>query len=296
MGRALQVTPTVLVTGVGGPAGRAGAAYFAERGYRVVGTDVREVASAATVFRVVPLALATGFTAALLDLAVAERASLVVPTVTEELPILARLRGRLRDRGIAVTVSDSPGIDIANDKLLTAQALAGAGVASPATCPGSMPATDAAKLLALPMLSKPRFGRGGRGVLVHRTLADLERVGSGEVVWQSFLPGEEFDVNLFAERDGRVPVAVVLRKTGLKEGVVGNATGVERVDRPDIAALAVDAARALRLEGPLDVDIRLGLDGRPAVLEVNARLGANVLTAREVLDALDDAWRTGRCD
>jgi carbamoyl-phosphate synthase large subunit len=115
------------------------------------------------------------------------------------------------------------------------------------------------------------------------------------VVWQAFLPGEEFDVNLFVERDGRVPAVVVLRKTGLREGEVGNATGVERVERPDLAALAMAAARALRLEGPLDVDVRVGHDGRPAVLEVNARIGANVLTAREVLDALDDAWRNGRC-
>ncbi len=290
------MTATVLVTGVGGPAGRAGAAYFAQRGYRVVGTDVRVVESAATEFRVVPLARHPGYTAALLALAVAERVTLVVPTVTEELPIVARLRGQLHERGIAVAISAPPGIDIANDKLLTARTLTGAGVAAPVTFPGSTPGLEVAQLLTLPILSKPRFGRGGRGVLVHRTLTDLERAGADEVVWQAFLPGEEFDVNLFAERDGRVPAVVVLRKTGLKEGVVGNATGVERADRPDIADLAAAAARALRLEGPLDIDIRVGLDGKPAVLEVNARLGANVLTAREVLDALDDAWRTGRCD
>lgn len=289
------MTATVLVTGVGGPAGRAGAAYFAGRGYRVIVTDSREVASPAGEFRLVPLARDSGFPAALVDLAVAERATLVVPTVSEELPVVARLRPLLRERHIAVAISDPAGVDVANDKLLTAQALTGAGVATPATCPGSLSAVEAARLLTLPMLSKPRVGRGGRGVLVHRTLADLERVGAGEVVWQAFLPGEEFDVNLYVERDGRVPAAVVLRKTGLKEGEVGNATGVERVDRPDVAALAAAAARVLRLEGPLDVDVRFGLDGRPAVLEINARLGANVLTAREVLDALDDAWRNGRC-
>lgn len=289
------MTATVLVTGVGGPAGRAGATYFSSRGYRVVGTDVRDVESPAAVFRRVPLARDPSFPDALVELAVAERAALVVPTVTEELPIVARLRGRLRQRDIALAVSDPPGIDVANDKLLTAQALSGAGVAAPASCPGTLSGFEAAQLLRLPMLSKPRFGRGGRGVLVHRSLADFERVGGDEVVWQAFLPGEEFDVNLYAERDGRIPAAVVLRKTGLKEGLVGNATGVERIDRPDVAALAAAAARALRLEGPLDMDVRTGLDGRPAVLEINARIGANVLTAREVLDALDDAWRNGRC-
>jgi carbamoylphosphate synthase large subunit len=289
------VTATVLVTGVGGPAGRAAASYFSGMGYRVVGTDVREVASAATEFRLVPLARDPAYPSALVDLAVAERATLLVPTVTEELPVVSRLRPVLRERKIGAAISEPAGADVANDKLLTARALLEAGVAAPATWPGSMAGPEAALRLAWPLLSKPRFGRGGRGVLVHRTLADLGRVGPDEVVWQAFLPGEEFDVNLFVERDGRVPAAVVLRKTGLREGEVGNATGVERVDRPDLATLAAAAARVLRLEGPLDVDVRVGLDGRPAVLEVNARLGANVLTAREVLDALDDAWRNGRC-
>jgi carbamoyl-phosphate synthase large subunit len=289
------VKPTVLVTGVGGPAGRAAASYFVERGYRVVGTDVRELASVATEFRVVPMARHPEYPAALIDLAVAERATLVVPTVSEELPVVARVRPLLRERAIAIAVSHPAGVDIADDKLLTAQALAASGVATPATLPGSTPGPEAARKLGFPMLSKPRFGRGGRGVLVHRSLADLARVGTDEVVWQAYLPGEEFDANLYVERDGRVPASVMLRKTGLRDGEVGNATGVVRVDHPDVAALAAAAARALHLEGPLDLDIRLGLDGRPAVLEVNARLGANVLTAREVLDALDDAWREGRC-
>jgi biotin carboxylase len=120
-------------------------------------------------------------------------------------------------------------------------------------------------------------------------------VGDAEVVWQEFLPGEEYDVNLFLERDQRASAAVVLRKTGLKDGIVGNALGVERAERPDVGALAVAAARALGLEGPLDLDVRCRADGAPAVLEANARLGANVLSAREVLDALDDAFRSGRC-
>jgi len=288
--------PTALVTGVGGPAGRAGAAYLAERGYRVVGTDIRETASPATVLRLVPPALDPGFQAALLRIAEEEGARLVIPTVTEELPIVARMRPALRARGIALSVSDAPGIDVAGDKLLTAEQLLSSGVAAPATFPGATPRAALLASLDLPILSKPRFGRGGRGVQLHRAEAELTRPGSEEWVWQEFLPGEEFDLNLFVERGGAVPAAVALRKTALKEGLWGNALSVERVERPDVVALGIAAARALGLEGPLDMDIRLRTDGAPAVLEVNARLGANVLSAREVLDALDDAWRNGRCD
>ena len=286
---------TVLVTGVGGPAGRAGASYFASKGYRVVGADMRTVPSPASDFRIVPAARDERFVSVLLAIAVQERASLVVSTVTEELPVVARMRSALRERGIALSISDPPGVDVANDKLRTAKELDRAGVAVPATFTGDTPHDDVAEALGFPLLSKPRFGRGGRGVFVHRGADDLACASPEEVVWQEFLPGEEYDVNLFVERDGSVPAAVVLRKTRLKDGLVGNALGVERVERDDVAELGARAARSLGLEGPIDMDIRLGEDGTPAVLEVNARLGANVLSAREVLDALDDAWRNGRC-
>jgi carbamoyl-phosphate synthase large subunit len=260
-----------------------------------VGTDIREIPSPAAVLRVVPPARDPAFPEALLRIAGEEGAAIVIPTVTEELPLVARLRPALRARGIACLVSDPPGIDVAGDKLLTAEQLRASGVPAPDTFPGATPRSALLLTLGLPLLSKPRFGRGGRGVQLHRTEEEVVRTGPDEVVWQPFLPGEEFDVNLFLERDGTAPAAVALRKTGLREGLVGNAVGVERVDRPDLAALGVAAGRALGLFGPLDVDIRMGNDGVPAVLEVNARLGANVLSAREVLVALEDAWRNGRC-
>lgn len=286
---------TILITGVGGPAGRAAATYFAGRGYRVVGTDMREVSSPATHFRCVPAARDSSFLPALLDATTRENAALVISTVTEELPLVARMRSALRERGVSLSISEPPAVDVANDKLRTAEELDRAGVAVPVTFAGATPHDEVADALGFPLLSKPRFGRGGRGVVVHHRARDLALAGAEEVVWQQFLPGEEYDLNLFVERDGSVPAAVVLRKTGLKEGLVGNALGVERVDRPDVADLGVRAARSLGLEGPIDLDIRLGADGEPAVLEVNARLGANVLSASEVLDALDDAWRNGRC-
>jgi carbamoylphosphate synthase large subunit len=205
------------------------------------------------------------------------------------------MRAALRERGVALCISDPPGVDVANDKLRTAEDLDRAGVAVPITFAAATPHDELAEALGFPLLSKPRFGRGGRGVVVHRGAEDLACASPEEVVWQEFLPGEEYDLNLFVERDGSVPAAVVLRKTGLKEGLVGNALGVERVEHPDVAELGLRAARSLGLEGPIDMDIRLATDGSPAVLEVNARLGANVLSAREVLDALDDAWRNGRC-
>ncbi len=284
----------VLVTGVGGPAGRAAATYFRARGVAVVGLDMRTVDAAVDRFRLVPPAADPAFGPALLESIAAERARLLVPTVTEELPGVARLRAEVARRGCALLISEPADVEVANDKLRTAEACARAGLAAPRTLPAFAPPEEILAL-GLPLVSKPRFGRGGRGVRVHRSAADLVTADGVEVVWQEFAPGEEFDVNLFVGPDGAVEAAVVLRKTALKDGEVGNALSVERADRPDVLDLGARVSRALRLVGPLDMDIRLRRDGTPALLEVNARLGANALSAPEVLESFFDAWRRGRC-
>lgn len=285
----------VIVTGVGGPAGRGAAAFFRGKGVAVVGADMRPVEAVVDRLHLLPPAGDPGFATALLELVAAERARLLVPTVTEELPLVARLRPEVSRRGCALLISEPEAAEVANDKLGTAQACARAGLAVPRTLPASA-TREEVLALGLPLLSKPRFGRGGRGVRVHRDPDDLVPAGPGEVVWQEFAPGDEFDLNLFVGPEGTVEAAVTLRKTALKEGEVGNATAVERADRPDVMALGAGVAGALRLLGPLDMDIRLRGDGRPVLLEVNARLGANALSAPEVLESFFEAWRRGRCD
>jgi carbamoyl-phosphate synthase large subunit len=187
------------------------------------------------------------------------------------------------------------GVEIAGDKLRTAEVLGARGVAVPRTRPAGADRAQLPAALGLPLLSKPRLGRGGRGVRLHRTVDDVLRAPQEDVVWQEFAPGDEFDVNLFLERTGEIAAAVVLRKTALRDGETGNATGVERAAHPAVREEAIRAARALELAGPLDVDVRLRRDGTPVILEINARLGANVLTAPEVREALLVAWRAGRC-
>lgn len=276
------------VTGVGGPAGRATAAFLRERGVPVEVGDVRPLEEERDLVRL-PLANDPGFLAALRRELDAHGADLLVSTVTEELPLVAREREALRAAGCAVFISSAEVAETANDKWLTVQALAQAGVGVPRSLSGRERA-DLIDALGFPLLSKPRRGRGGRGVEIHEGPADLP-AASPDRIYQEFLPGEEYDVNLFAEPGGEPAALVVLRKTALREGRVGNAVGVERTHAPDVADLAAAASRALRLEGPIDIDVRRARDGRPLVLEVNARVGANVRSADEVLEALLKRWR-----
>lgn len=282
----------VLVTGVGGPSGKAATTALKARGFFVVGADMNKVPTEADQFVQVPAALDTIYPDMLRSLIREHRIGWLFPTVAEELVIVAGLAAELRTQGVAVFISDTAAVCICQDKWETAQALHARGIAVPASAVGG--AVDpAVSALGFPVVSRPRVGRGGRGVVVHDGPDVAPAVP--DPIWQEFMNGIEYDVLLVRHPDAphRMIMCQTFEKILLKEGRVGNAIEVKAVDAPDIVMLAENAARALALTGPLDMDIRRGQDGVPRLLEINARIGAHALKAPAVFDVLVNLVRQG---
>lgn len=289
---------TVLITGVGGPAGRSAAFFFKKKGCVVVGADMREVSpdisSNLDDFFISLPANNPGYSDELIRLIESNRPTLLVPTVTEELVIVAQLKEKILGCGCLVYISLPEAVTIANDKYKTAQFMRANNIGAPKTLVGATPVNDVLTELGLPCIAKPVFGRGGRGVVLYINREELAAEKRDEIVFQEFIPGVEYDVNIFAEEDGAASVCVVLRKTVMKSGEIGNAVETERAVCPEAALLCEAASKKLRLSGPLDFDVRLRSDGTPAILEVNARLGGNSLNAQEVLECLYTKWNKER--
>lgn len=276
----------ILVTGAGGPAGRSLLDQLHAAGVACLGVDMapprRE--DGVEVLRCLPVS-DPDHVEELRDLVVRRDVDLVVPTVQEELPVLAAANLP------QVLVSPLAAVEIAADKWLTTLALAQAGLGVPRTALAEQLDAEQVAWLGTPCLSKPRVARGGRGITVHPEAIRLPR-DPGLVVCE-FVPGQEYCPNVWLDAAGSE--VVVLRKTGLKQGLHGNATGVVVVDEPDVAELALDACRVLGVRGPADVDIRRRADGLPVVLEVNARFGANSAAAPVLLERLLDHVHLRSC-
>lgn len=318
---------TILVTGAGGPAGRALIDQLAGRRVDgedvvLVGADMEHVEDARLSLSArVPAADDPEFTPSMRHLVGAVRADLVIPTVSEELGIMAAL-GELLGVDAQRTFADglcgdaspaqltqvpavvvaAPGpVALAADKLHSMWALEAAGVSVPAYAAASAfgSTQDALDGFGCPIVVKPRVSRGGRGVRLveHERDLDWESLPPAQIV-QAFAPGVEYCPQVFRSWEAGTTTVVVLEKTELRDGRVGNAAAVLRrgpEQAPDIAHLAVRAVDALGLTGPVDLDIRRDAHGLPVVLEVNARFGANSSAAPELLaQVLDEVFGVDR--
>lgn len=243
----------------------------------------------------VPAAGDPRYERAMLELVERVEPDLVIPTVSEELARIAVL-GRALGLGGTLVGSVAGAATVAGDKLLTMWALARAGVAVPAFAPADVfaSAADALDWASGPVVVKPRVARGGRGVHVVDDAADpvWDRVDASWLV-QVFAPGVEYSPQVYRSPSQARSEVVVLQKTDLEQGRIGNATSVERLApdaAPDVVALAMLAVEALDLVGPVDMDVRRLADGVPVVLEVNARFGAVSASAPQILDAVLTDW------
>jgi carbamoylphosphate synthase large subunit len=276
----------IMITGIGGPAGRSLAQQLLKRHHTVIGADMRIVDFPGIQTYQVPAANDPTFVTELRKIATLEQVDLLIPTVTEELMVLAEA---WNGQGPQVVLSSYAATQLANDKYLTSEQLRAWGVSIPRyALPSQVQSPDdVAAKIGWPCLSKPRVSRGGRGVVVHDE-TDWPAIAAlnDSSILQEFASGTDYAPNVYLGRNSGEPVVVALEKTALTGGHVGNAVAVQRVDAPDVANLALAAVIALGLQGPLDVDIRRRADGTPVVLEVNARFGANSAHAPEILTAL----------
>ena len=240
---------------------------------RVIVTDVNALSPAVHVadraFKV-PLSTEPGYVAALEQICREEAIGLLVPTIDDELEIIGAARARFEAGGTRVAASPALTAAICNDKARTCHHLRAHGVpAADSWLPGDLPDP-----MRFPAFVKPRGGRGGIGAFPARDARELafflDYVENPVV--QEYLQGPEFTIDMLCQQ-GR-PVAIVPReRVVIRAGVMDRGRTVKD---PVLMALAVDCAAALEFHGAVNIQCRIGRDGRPAVFEINPRFSGGI--------------------
>ncbi|MEK6277271.1 MAG: ATP-grasp domain-containing protein [Actinomycetota bacterium] len=278
---------TALVLGVGGNVsqGILKALELCEPRPRVVAACVTpESAGLYTADRshVSPYASDPGFAGWLTEVCRSEGVDVVMSGAEPVLDALSGLAAELRKQAGATAIVSSPEtLRVGRDKLRTTEWLDANGFNAPAT----VDAEDAdaverlASELGMPLIAKPRFGKGAQGVVEVSSQRDLDWVaGRDDYVVQQLLgdEGSEYTVGCFGDSTGQVRGSMAMRRV-LQQGTTVFA---EAGDFPEVRAEAERIAGSLRPLGPCNVQLRLD-GGRPVCFEINVRFsGTTPIRAR----------------
>jgi carbamoyl-phosphate synthase large subunit len=212
-----------------------------------------------------------GFIDALLGICMQDHVDLIVPTIDPELEPLSAHAGRFREIGTEVAVSAPAVVSIARDKQRTAHFLASHGLPAPRTASPQevLAAPDA---WPWPLLVKPRAGSSSIGIRTVAAPAQLaELANSPDYIVQELLRGDEYTVNLFFDRAGRLCSAIPHLRYEVRAGEV--AKGITR-RHAQLEATAWALGAALPgARGALCFQAFVDAAGRPVVFELNARFG-----------------------
>ncbi len=211
-------------------------------------------------------------------------------------PVLAALAERSEqiheDTGAICIVSDPPRLSISHDKFLTCQWLERNGFNFPRYALSDD--KEALKRLVedcdYPLISKPRMGKGGQGLIQINNPSDLAYVSSqpGYIV-QEYLgdSNSEYTAGCFCDRDGRVRGTIVMRRD-LQAGTTYRA---EVGEFRDVRSEASRIASELRPLGPCNIQLRES-QGRVVCFELNVRFsGTTPLRVRLGFNEVEAALR-----
>lgn len=277
----------ILVTGIAGDIGNGIGRILRDSGAtsQLVGCDIHSQHMGQFVFdscELVPRANAQGYIQTLVELAKKYELDAIIPTSEPELRFfLGRgISGQLE--GIPLIMANTEAMRVGFDKLETARFLANQDLPYPWTVTASD--NDPKEL---PCIMKSRVGAGGQDV---RLIADTALIPAlrqifPDYIWQECVgtAEEEYTCGLYRSMNGDIRTITFRRRLSAGITTYGEIVANEAIDK-----LCIAIAKALKLEGSINVQLRLTSRG-PVVFEINPRFSSTV-TFRHKLGFEDVMW------
>ncbi|MHB8644402.1 MAG: ATP-grasp domain-containing protein [Thermomicrobiales bacterium] len=231
---------------------------------------------------VLPLLSDPAYLDRLLAICRERRVDLLISLNDHELPLIARHRDRFRAIGTLPVISSPAVIETCYDKWQTFIFLETNGIPTARTYRALDAAQDAlaAGDITFPLVIKPRWGSGSRGIerawdeeelgLVYALAT--KRYGSRadhSILIQEHLSGDEYGLDVVNDLEGRYAGTLAKRKLVMRSGETDRAI---TVCHTGLARLGERLSGALGHIGNLDCDVFVSGE-RCAVLEMNPRFG-----------------------
>jgi carbamoyl-phosphate synthase large subunit len=268
------MTSTVLVPGAAAPAGinTIKSLRMAGFGGKILATDSSSLSAGffmADANEVIPEADDQSFVDRLFRIVKMYQVEVLMPSSGFDIYPYSENRKQLAEIGAEAIVSDRDKLEICRDKMLTFQTLSNTFV---------LPFTTAEpdKIETFPVLAKPRFGKGSRGIVKIDDESDLRYILSkrDDLVFQEYLPGTEYTVDVLSDLNGKPLMAVPRIRMQTKAGI---STKGRVLRDPSLEIDCMKIAEYIGIRGPCCMQMKESEEGRLKLIEVNPRMGGGTI-------------------
>ena len=197
---------------------------------------------------VMPEADDRSFVQRLLEIIKMRKVQVLMPTSGFDIYPYSDHRKLLLEMGVLAIVSDRKSLEICRDKMQTYHYL---------RHDFSLPTTtdEPDDIQQFPIIAKPRFGKGSRGVMRIDNESDLKYVSSktDNLIYQEFLPGTEYAIDVLCDLNEKPLIVIPRIRIQTKAGI---STKGKIVLDTKLEENCMKIARCIRIRGPCCIQMR----------------------------------------
>ena len=133
-----------------------------------------------------------------------------------------------------------------------------------------------------PVFAKPKIGYGSKGTKLLETQAEVNAFVGGKdgILLLEYLPGEEFTVDCFTNKDGELLYSAARKRNRVKDGISVNTYFAE--DQTEFNYLTQRINEKISFRGAWFYQVKRDKNNQLCLLEIASRLGGSSLLSRAV--------------
>jgi carbamoyl-phosphate synthase large subunit len=207
----------------------------------------------------------------LLEIVTKHKINVLMPSSGYDIYQYSANKEKLLKLGALPVVSDIKTMKICRDKIQTFNYL---------SKKFELPFTtlDYKKVKGFPLIAKPRYGKGSKGIVKINDENELKyvRFNSENLIFQEYLPGTEYTIDVLSDLECEPILAVPRVRVETRAGISTVGTIVK--DK-NISETCKSIAKYLKIRGPCCIQMKESNDGILKVVEVNPRMGGGTIFA-----------------
>ena len=135
---------------------------------------------------------------------------------------------------------------------------------------------------AFPVFAKPKMGYGAKGTMKLNAQEEVDAFlnGKDDLLVLEYLPGEEYTVDCFTDKDGQLLYCAARKRNRVRDGISVNTFFAEKQD--DFEEIAQKINEQIWFRGAWFYQVKRDKNGQLCLVEIASRLGGSSLLSRAV--------------